>query len=228
MDPRTGDRALVLDMDGVIVDSEPIHKRADLAVFRSIGLDVPLSVLQGYAGVGGDTFFRSVLERFGLTGDPASLRAEKNRVLAGILREETPPVPGILELLDRAESAGFRLAVASSTDDAIVDLVLGRLGIRGRFEAVIGGTRVARGKPAPDIFLEAARALRLPPSRCVVVEDSTAGTRAARAAGMPCVGLRNPNSGLQDLSAASCSADSLDEIGAELLLALLDRPGEHP
>jgi HAD superfamily hydrolase (TIGR01509 family) len=218
---RAGRDALVLDMDGVIVDSEPIHKKADAAVFRSIGLDVPVAVLQGYAGVGGDVFFRSVLERYGREGDPAALRAEKNRALAAFLREEAPPVPGIRGLLDRAERGGLRLAVASSSDGSIVELVLGLLGIRDRFETVVDGSRVARGKPAPDLFLEAARRLSLPPARCVVVEDSAAGTRAAKAAGMPCVGLRNPNSGAQDLSAADRIVDSLDAIGIGLLDGLL-------
>lgn len=213
--------AVIFDMDGVLVDSEPIHKEADVETFRTAGLDVPVRALQEYAGVGGDRFFSEVLARFGGRGDPAALRAVKNRILAGRLRSACPPVPGSRALLDRVASLGWRCALASSSDPQIVGLVLAALGIRERFDAVVTGADVARGKPAPDIFLHAARLVGLPPARCVVVEDSAAGTRAARAAGMGCVGLRNPLSGAQDLSAAHRVVESLDAVTAELLVSLL-------
>ena len=214
--------AVIFDMDGVLVDSEPIHKKADVAVFRTVGLEVPVEVLQEYAGTGADVFFDAVLRRFGVTGDVAHLRQEKNRILAGLLREKAPAVPGALDLLARVEALGWKKAVASSSDEAIVGLVLERMGIAGRFDAVVTGDRVSRGKPAPDVFLEAARALAVVPGRCVVVEDAGSGVSAALAAGMRCIGFRNPLSGNQDLSRAHRIVESLDAVDAALLRAFMD------
>lgn len=215
------DPAVLFDMDGVLVDSEPIHKEADVAVFRTVGLEVPVEVLQEYAGTGADVFFSAVLRRFGVAGDVATLRAEKNRFLAELLRENAPAVPGALDLLSRVEGLGWKKAVASSSDEAIVGLVLERMGIAGRFEAVVTGDRVSRGKPAPDVFLAAAQALAVAPGRCVVVEDAGSGVAAALAAGMRCIGFQNPLSGNQDLSRAHRIVKSLDEVDAALLRSVL-------
>jgi HAD superfamily hydrolase (TIGR01509 family) len=140
--------------------------------------------------------------------------------LAELLGEEAPPVPGALDLLGRVADSGRLRAVASSSDGEIVDLVLRRLGIRERFQAVVNGTQVDHGKPEPDIFFEAASRLGVEPARCLVLEDSEAGTRAARAAGMACIGLKNPHSGDQDLSAAHHVVDSLDEVTEDLFARL--------
>ncbi|MHC5040378.1 MAG: HAD family hydrolase [Planctomycetota bacterium] len=213
--------ALILDMDGVIVDSEPIHKKADILTLRSIGLEVPLAVLQEYAGTGAERFFTSILKRFSVKGDVHALRETKNEILSALLQEDTPPVPGIFDLLDRTETPAWKRAVASSSEDAVVDLVLRRLNLETRFHTVVGGSGFAKGKPAPHIFLEASARLEVLPDRCVVVEDSTAGVRAAKAAGMPCIGFRNPLSGAQDLSLSDRIVDSLDAIGPGLLQELL-------
>jgi len=215
--------ALILDMDGVIVDSEPLHKEADRRIFREIGLDVPVEVLQEYAGTGADVFYRALLDRYGAQGDPEALHRRKIEIMQALLRRNTPPVPGIHALVERADRWGLRLAVGSSSDDSVVETVLSRLGLRAFFTAVVTGDAVSRGKPAPDIFLLAASRLRLPPEGCVVVEDSKAGVEASVRAGMACIGFRNPRSGGQDLSAARRTVESLHEIDEALLRDLLAR-----
>jgi HAD superfamily hydrolase (TIGR01509 family) len=219
--------AVIFDMDGVLVDSEPIHKIADIRAFRTVGLDIPIEVLQEYAGLGGDLFFPSILHRYGVSADAEALRLEKNRILADLLEAHTPPVPGVHAMLDRLESLDWRRAVASSSDGGIVDLVLDRLNLRKRFDAIVTGSAVRHGKPSPDIFLHAASRVEVEPDRCVVIEDSRAGARAAKSAGMACIGLKNPLSGDQDLTTASRIVTSLDEIDAPLLLSLLHPEGRE-
>ncbi|MHC4779707.1 MAG: HAD family hydrolase [Planctomycetota bacterium] len=216
--------AVIFDMDGVLVDSEPLHKDADREALLSVGLDVPAKVLQEYAGMGGEAFFSSILERFGAGGDPEALCRVKNRALESILSSlsaNTPPVPGVMRLLTRVEALGWPMAVASSSDKKIVTLVLSNLAISERFPVVVTGGEVPRGKPAPDIFLLAAKRLSVRPSRCLVIEDSRTGSLAARSAGMVTLGLYNPLSGDQDLSASHLVVDSLDAVDTDLLRSLL-------
>jgi HAD superfamily hydrolase (TIGR01509 family) len=222
--PKKYARAVIFDMDGVLVDSEPLHKDADREALQSVGLDVPVEVLQGFAGVGGESFFSSILEQYGVAGDPEALSRVKTRALESILSAlsaNTPPVPGMEDLLSRIEGLGWPMAVASSSDEKIVSLVLGNLAIEERFSAVVTGSEVPAGKPAPDIFLLAAHRVSAEPSHCLVIEDSRAGTLAGRSAGMLVIGLDNPLSGDQDLTAAHCIVHSLDEIDEALLTELL-------
>jgi HAD superfamily hydrolase (TIGR01509 family) len=104
------------------------------------------------------------------------------------------------------------MALASSSTQRVIDTVLEKLALVGVFDPVVSGEEVEHGKPAPDIFLRTAGLLEIPPETCLVIEDSANGVRAAKAAGMVCIGFRNPNSGAQDLSAADAIVASLDEI----------------
>ncbi len=182
-------RAVVFDLDGVISDTEPLHIRAEHALLAELGVPDPGALLDGSAGLSDGDLFSRVFAAGGVAADVAAAVAAKRHAMLAFTADQIVPVPGALALIADAAARRLPLAVASSSPRAFIDHVLRALGIADRFAAVVSGDEVPRGKPAPDVFLLAAKRLGLAPSECVVVEDSWNGMTAARAAGMPCVGL---------------------------------------
>jgi sugar-phosphatase len=180
-------RGLVLDMDGLMVDSEPLWFAVESAFCRERGGDWTLSLAHSCTGQGTPNTLRKMSELFGFAVDPArDTQAIVDRFLARV--GELRLKPGLLELLDDAETA-LPIAVASSSPLRLIEGVLGHFGLLARVNAVVSGQSVPAGKPAPDIFLAAAKDLRVPPAECAVLEDSLAGVSAGRAAGMFVIGV---------------------------------------
>lgn len=181
--------AVIFDMDGVIAHSNPYHRRAWREVCRRHGRRVPEPKL---ARIYGRVNVEIVGSLFGRRLRPAQVRRfadEKEALYRALYRPRVRPLAGLISFLERLKRAGVRRAVATSAPPENVRLVLGRSGVRRYFRTVVDSTGVRRGKPHPDIFLEAARRLGVPPEACVVFEDSFAGLEAARRAGMSAVGV---------------------------------------
>ena len=177
--------AVIFDMDGVLVDSEPMHFATTNEVLARRGARLERAEYDGFLGMAEVEFFARLVERFGLA-EPAE-RLARERVAASLQAlsaGELLPMEGALEALLLLRADGRRLALASSATRAQVGLVVDGLGLRAVFSAIVSAQDVARGKPAPDLFLEAASRLGIAPAACVVVEDAPLGVRAARAAGM--------------------------------------------
>ena len=208
--------ALVLDFDGLILDTEtPIFEEWQ-ATFRSRGHDLGLDVWQHALGTWGTYDPCAHLTELGEIFDHDEMRAEmKTRILARC--ETLPLLPGVRTRVEEARAAGLKTAVASSSSSLWVEGWLERHGIRALFDTVCSRDHVERVKPAPDLFLLAATRLDVAPERCVVFEDSPNGIRAARAAGMRCVAIPNPVTCTlpmegADLVLPSLGAQSLPEI----------------
>jgi HAD superfamily hydrolase (TIGR01509 family) len=206
-------KAAIFDMDGVILDSEPIYFATNQELFSDLGFEVkPLDYAQ-FVGLDAAQMWVRLKDRHGLPHEVEVLiQMEADGMIAGLQSAPLLPMPGLLELIDRLRSSGFKLALASSSKHRVIRTILDSLDLSETFSAVVSGEDVAHGKPAPDIFLRTASLLGVPPSGCLVIEDSANGVRAAKAAGMQCFGLRNPSSGAQDLSLADRVVDSLDQI----------------
>jgi len=197
-------RAVIFDMDGVLIDTEPLHYRVWKQVFEEQGLTIDFEHYKGCIGSTAGRLFELMWEHYGrnFSSDPA-IPARFRTVKTGIIEAEGLPVmPGAVECVRALKAAGYRLAVASSSPQDYIEDCMKRLGIDDCFERLFSAERVGRPKPAPDVFLETAKHLGVRPGDCIVVEDSHNGSRAAAAAGMCCIGLQNPHSGEQDLSAA--------------------------
>lgn len=177
-------RALILDMDGLLVDSEPLSA---VALQRFLTLhDRPVlpGTLERTLGHRLPEAVAIVVEAYGLPGPLADRVAEFDRLRLEALRGNVRPMPGARDLLDWAAARRVPAALATSSRRAHADLSVTEAGLAGRFTVEVCGDDVARGKPEPDIFLEAARRLGVPPAGCVVLEDAPAGLAAAVAAGM--------------------------------------------
>ena len=201
------EKAFIFDMDGVIIDSEKLHSITKVQAIRSFGVEVREAELnlESYVGRSAKSFFSDVIAKYPELGDDWKVLAKKKHELyQKILREDPDlkPIDGIPELLDRLKEKGYRIGLGSSSVMANIQLVLGRFGILDYFDAIAAGSEVENAKPAPDVYLLAASRLGIAPENCTVVEDATAGIVAAKAAGMRCIAVRNPNSGAQDFSQA--------------------------
>ncbi len=205
--------ALILDFDGLILDTESPIFEEWRATFRARGHDLGLDVWQHALGTFGTYDPCAHLSK--LTGEDFDHEALRQEVRArNMVRcEALPLLPGVAERVQEARASGLKTAVASSSTSAWVEGWLERHGIRSLFDTVCSRDHVARVKPAPDVFLLAATRLGVTPERCVVFEDSPNGIRAARAAGMRCVAIPN---------AVTCA---LPMEGADLVLTSL---GERP
>jgi len=188
-DRRT--RAVVFDLDGVLVDSEGLHVEAWKAVFGRLGVEVTDEEYAHGVGMADVDWLRWLFERRGLPSEGiAGCQRAKRRAFQAILSGNVRPFPGVVELVGVLRGE-FALGVASNSSRESVATVLRRLGVGEGFGAVVGAEDVRRHKPHPEVYLRAAALLGVAPGACAVVEDSPLGIRAAKAAGMRCIGITN-------------------------------------
>lgn len=215
-------QAVILDMDGLIFDSERAAREAWRAALLARGYalsdEVYLQAVGRTAAEARAVFVRAL----GHDLPVEAIEQDKARRLRTLLGEAPPLKPGLTAVLDEAERLGLPAAVASATAAPEVRRRLAAVGLERRFGVVVGGDEVRAGKPAPDLFLRAAELLGVPPAACLVFEDAEAGIRAAAAAGMPAVmvpDLVQPSASCRALCAAV--VDSL----AAAVPVLLDLTG---
>lgn len=186
--------AVVFDMDGVLIDSEPVWRVAEVEVFAEFGIDLTEDELLATIGLPIDKtialIWRSrppAVRGAGRPGDAEITRRIADRVLAHV-RLHGEPMPGVRWAIALLSSLGLRAAIASSSPSAVIDAVCDRLDL-DTVQVRCSTSDEARGKPAPDVYLTAARRLRLSPSSCLGIEDSPTGVAAAKAAGMRCLAV---------------------------------------
>ena len=209
--------AVIFDLDGVLVDSEPVHWRASQRLFAPHHLAA--AEYACFIGVAVEPYMTWARERFGLREPVARLIEHYGEaVTAEIEAGELAPLDGARELIEASRARGLRVAVASQSIAAWVEAALRSAGLDGRFDAVVAGDEVERGKPAPDVYLLAAERLGVAPERCVAIEDSPAGVRSAAAAGMLVVQSRQASSAAQPQPLAQLVVGSLRAVDLERLL----------
>lgn len=214
-------KAVIFDMDGVIIDSEPFHLIICREIFKNLSIPFCEEEYNSYIGVSNTSMWTTLKDKYGLkeTVDELSM-FQTNAGMKYIKENEIEPIPGILDLLDELGGSGIKIALASSSSMEGIKMVLEKFKITQYFQAVVSGEDLERGKPAPDIFLKAAGMLQVEPEYCTVIEDSHNGVTAAKAAGMKCVGYQNPSSGDQDLRAADLILNSLKGLNQNMIKEL--------
>jgi len=182
--------AVIFDLDGVLVDSEHVWDAVREELARERGGRWHDRAQADMMGMSSTEWSRYMHDVIGLPEPPQQIDAEVVRRMRERYAQELPLVDGGVEAVRRL-AADFRLGLASSSNRPLIDAVLERAGIAGLFEATVSSEEVERGKPAPDVYLEAARRLGVAPERCVAIEDSANGIRSAKAAGMRVVAIPN-------------------------------------
>lgn len=203
---------VVFDMDGVMIDSEPMQLAAYNVALTPLGVSLNKEdFIRWCVGRKSHENFTFLRDRFNLTESLENLLVAKDAAYQSILRANIHPMPGLFALLDHLTKARYLLAVASSSRLPDIEIVLNGLGIHHRFHAVVSGQEVAHGKPAPDIFLESARRLGVAAADCAVLEDSEVGVEAALCAGMFCIAIPNHFTTSQDFSRAHARIHNLSD-----------------
>jgi HAD superfamily hydrolase (TIGR01509 family) len=181
--------AVLFDMDGVIIESEPLWSEAErqLLARRNLLYSARLKTL--LMGLNSSEAVGRLKEHYRLRESVNDLINERNQIVIELFRRHLRPAPQVLELIRCLRESGIKTALASSSPRVVVDEVLDKLGIVELFDLVINGDQVIRGKPAPDIYLAAAGGLAVSPGNCLVIEDAPNGVKAAKAAGMGCLAI---------------------------------------
>ena len=205
--------AVVFDLDGVLLDSEEIWDRAREELARERGGRWHDRAQRDMMGMSSTEWSRYMADVIGLPEPPEEINREVVHRLTELYREELPAIPGAREAVERL-AARWPLGLASSSNRELIDLVLELLGVEHLFTATVSSEEVARGKPAPDVYLEAARRLGVDPTTAAAVEDSHNGILSAKAARMRVIAIPNAHFPPDEdaLAAADVVLDSLAEL----------------
>jgi len=211
-------RAVIFDMDGVIVESENMHIEAEKQTLLKHGVRISNDELHTYTGTTAKFMFTELIKKHKLETTFEELFNEKEQILFELLEKETRPTKGIINLLKELKESNIKLAIASSSHRRLIGYVLKKLDITHLFDSIVSSEDINRSKPDPEIFLKSARRLNVEPAECLVVEDAKLGVDAGKSAGMKVIGFRNPNSGRQDLSGADLVVDDFSRLKLEEMI----------
>jgi HAD superfamily hydrolase (TIGR01509 family) len=212
--------AVVFDLDGVLLESEQVWNQAKQELVAERGGRWSEQAARDMMGMSSPEWSRYVRDELGVALDPGEISADVVARLERIYRERLPWIEGAREAVEQL-SRRWPLGLASSSNREIIDLFLELSGLADHFAVTVSSEEVTRGKPAPDVYLEAARRLGVAPGACTAVEDSENGIRAAKAAGMRVIAL--PNSEWPPAADALDLADAVIESPAELVPHLFRR-----
>lgn len=209
-------RALIFDMDGVLIDSEPLHLLAYQELFSKWGKDFTEEDNREFLGRKDIEIADVLIERMQLRNLTAqSLVDQKEAILKRLLHEEGKPQPGVLQVLNKAKELELPLAIASSATLGTIHLIVSILDIKEYFRTLTSGDEVPLGKPQPDVYLLAAQRLETEPAQCLVIEDTYNGIKAAKAAGMLCVAVPCQATRHQNHQEADAILESLEHLDVE-------------
>jgi len=210
--------AVIFDMDGVIVDSEPIHIEAEKQTLLKYGVKITTEELRTYTGTTAEFEFNDLIRKYKLNTTAKTLFDVKEDIMFRLLEERTEPTKGVIDLIKSLKQQGFKLGIATSGHRKLAHYYADKLGIASFFDAIVCAEDITHSKPDPEIFLKTAQRLGVEPTQCIVIEDAKLGIEAAVKAGMKCVGYSNPNSGNQDLSKADWVVSDFTKLDLQALL----------
>lgn len=210
--------SVVFDMDGVLLQSEEVWDEVREEYVRERGGRYDAAIQRAMMGMSSPEWSRFLHDEAGVPDDPEEINEEIVRRMLAAYRERLPLLPGAVEAVRRVADR-FPLGLASSSNREIIDTVLDVSGLAPCFTTTVSSEEVAHGKPAPDVYLEAARRLDVEPAHCAAVEDSHGGIRSAKSAGMRVVAIPNPTypPDQEALALADVTVRSLDELTADVV-----------
>jgi HAD superfamily hydrolase (TIGR01509 family) len=214
---------VIFDMDGVIINSEPIHKECERKMFDLLGIAIPEEEHNDMVGTTDLTMWKRIEESHKLPITTPQIIQLKKLIYMEYLKSEVDlkPIPYVSELIADLYKNEFILVLASSSPLEQIEYILSILNLKPYFHSVISGDDVTSGKPHPEIFLKAVRKVKVDPKNCVVIEDSYNGVMAAKKANIKCIAYSNPSSGIQNLNEAIVVIHSFKELSSKSILDLL-------
>lgn len=212
--------AVVFDMDGVLLQSEEVWDEVREEFVRERGGRYDAEIQRAMMGMSSPEWSRYLHEHAGVPDEPDVINAEVVRRMLAAYRDHLPLIPGAVDAVRRL-AARFPLGLASSSNRELIDTVLDVAGLAPLFAATVSSEEVAHGKPAPDVYVEAARRLAVAPERCAAVEDSHGGIRSAKSAGMRVVAIPNPSypPDAEALALADVTIGALDDLTVDVVSA---------
>tara|TARA_Y100000310_G_C20700703_1_gene829603 strand:+ start:7178 stop:7858 length:681 start_codon:yes stop_codon:yes gene_type:complete len=205
-------KAVIFDMDGVIVDSEPIHQKAEKESLLKYGVKISTEELSRYTGTTAKFMYDKLILKYKINTTFDKILSEKDKILFKLLENNTRPISGIYELIEKLKNQNLKLGVASSSHKKLINFIIGKLKLKKMFDSIVGCDDIIHSKPHPEIFLKSAKLLNFNPDECIVIEDAKLGVEAAKKAGMKCIGYKNLNSGNQDLSKADIIIEDFEKL----------------
>lgn len=221
---QMSDFTVIFDMDGVILDSERIYQEIERSMYDKLGIPVSREEHRTFMGTAEKAMWTYMCDRYKLDHEVEDLiREERERFMKMLeIPGSIPLMKGLIPLLESLRKERISCWIASSSSAEIIAKVLKGNNLESFFQGYVSGDDVKRSKPSPEIFLKAARLSGTDPSKCLVIEDSENGIKAARAAGMAVIALDNPDSIHLDFTDAGLIIKSLQEISPGSMRQMLD------
>lgn len=207
-------KTVIFDMDGVIVDTEPVHHYAYNQHFKQLNIEVTPEMYASFTGNSTKNIFERLKEQFNLTEDVQTLVETKRNLFNDAFdsKEDLYLLDGVEDLIKDLYTNGMQLILASSSATVTINRIFNRFELHQYFSHIVSGEDFPKSKPHPAIFLKAAELSKTPVENCIVIEDSTNGIMAAKAAGIYCIGYDSFHSKLQDYSLADKVIQHFDEL----------------
>ena len=215
-------QTVIFDMDGVIVDTEPVHRYAYFKQFEELNIEVTEAMYTSFTGFSTRNTFQTLKEQFQLEHEVEDLIQRKRSIFndAFDTKEDLELLEGVRTLIEDLHQNGIQLILASSASKVTIDRVFSRFGLHDFFTHIVSGEDFPKSKPHPAIFEHAASLSIAPKENCIVIEDSTNGVKAAKAAGIYCVGYESAHSKDQNLNEADKVITHFKELNATIVKIL--------
>jgi len=211
-------KAVIFDMDGVIVNSEPYHKEVEKEIFDTLKISPSIEDSHFFIGISAEKMCKFLIDKFKLDITVEKLIELDNKIRVDYMsKQDIQPMPGVISLIKEIKQNNIQLALASSSSHDLINVFTEKLNIKNYFDVIVSGYDVKHGKPDPDIFILTAEKLKINRDECIVIEDSANGVKAAKNAKMICLGYKNKDAFSQNLSIADYIIEDFNNINFEMI-----------
>ena len=216
-------KAVIFDMDGVIVDTEPLHRKAYQLMFDVVDIHVTKKLYESFTGQSTINICKALVTKFNLSDTPENLVAIKRQFFQELFEtdKDLQLIDGVLDCINNYVNNGLLLVLASSASMDTIDNVFKRFHLESFFYTKLSGAELTVSKPHPEIFIKAAQSISCDINECIVIEDSTNGIKAAKAANIYCIGFKSPNSKNQNYQLADLVIDDFKNVTYDNIITLI-------